>query len=735
MADAPAPRPRVGLVLSGGGARGYAHLGVLRVLERNRIPIDYVAATSMGAVVGGLYASGRSIDDLIDRLSRLDLTNIAFDRNERAQLSQALREDEYEYPIGISAGYGDGKVKLPTGFVQGNRFLLLLQEWTAHVPGNIDFDRLPVPFRAVATDLEKGDEVVLYHGSLPHAIRASMAAPGLFTPIKIDGRTLVDGGLVGNLPVRVAHQMGADMVIAVDIGAPLRKIDDINTPLAVTEQMLGILIGQNVQAQRQLLTERDMLIRPALDHIGFSDFSRAAEAIAAGEAAANAMLPMLSKLALDSREYAAFRDAQLARVSVSPVRIDRIEIVTSGRVTPEFVRRYLDVRQGDVFDPTRVRQSIEAISTAGYFDSVSYELIETRDGNTLRIEANGATWGPNIFLFGLSLNTNFDGDGAFRFSIGHRYPWLTETGLEWRNDIVLGSDLNRYATELRHPLPGHGDFYVAAYGEIKRQKHNLFLNDLIVSQPANSDPFAQYQLRTFRAGIDVGIPVKRLGELRVGLAYANFVDTPKSSLPCELVVGCEGAGNFLPVSKSRLLGPRARLVLDQLDDVLFPRSGYYVLVENETSLLGQGNNYSETHVKGLWATGIGGHSFNFALEAGGDFNVGQKAQPPGFFLGGFQHLSAYAPDQFAGNFVLYGRVSYLTPVFVFDAPPFRTLFFGLSAEAGNVWINENEFGQGPYKQSYSAFVGLTSSLGPIYLGAAFAPNNTVNIYFQLGRPF
>ena len=178
-------RPKICVVFSGGGARGYAHLGVLQVLEANRIPVDCIAGTSMGAVIGGLYASGYKADELIDKLAHVDLANIAFDRNARSGLSQALREDEFEYPIGFSAGYGDGKIKLPTGFIQGNRFLILLQDWTSHLPGNISFDKLPIQFRAVATNLFSGSEVVLDHGSLPHAIRGSMAAPGLFAPIEI----------------------------------------------------------------------------------------------------------------------------------------------------------------------------------------------------------------------------------------------------------------------------------------------------------------------------------------------------------------------------------------------------------------------------------------------------------------------------------------------------------------------------------------------------------------------
>jgi NTE family protein len=247
---ADAARPRIGLVLSGGGARGYAHIGVLKALEQMHVPIDCIAATSMGAVVGGLYASGIPANELDTRLSQINLSDIVFDRNERAHLPQTLREDSFEYPIGLSVGYGDGKVKLPGGLVQGNRLLALLQDWTAPWPGDIDFDKLPIPFRTIATDLSSGAPVVLEKGSLPRAIRASAAVPGLFAPFKVDGRTLVDGGLVSNLPVQMARDMGADIVIAVNVASPLDDPSNLDSPAAVTQQMVTILMNQNLAAQK-----------------------------------------------------------------------------------------------------------------------------------------------------------------------------------------------------------------------------------------------------------------------------------------------------------------------------------------------------------------------------------------------------------------------------------------------------------------------------------------------------
>ncbi len=423
----------------------------------------------------------------------------------------------------------------------------------------------------------------------------------------------------------------------------------------------------------------------------------------------------------------------MARISSTRPRIDNIEIVTAGRVSSDYIKSYLHTQVGDIYDPEKLKEATQEIATSGYFDSVTHQLIEVGGTTTLHVEANEASWGPNIFRFGLSLNSDFNGNGAFRVAVGHRLPWINSSGLEWRNDLILGSDITSLRTELRQPIPNTDNWYIAPYGEYRQQNQNIYINDLFLNQPPNLLPFAQYQLQTTRGGIDLGIPIGRIGELRAGFEYANFVNEPKSYIPADFL-GQPGTGNFFPVGRARLVGPRVRLVLDQLDHVLYPRSGYYFFAENETSLRGGDNGYSESHVKALFATSVGSHTFNFGVEAGGDFGMGATAQPAGFYLGGFQRLSAYPPDQFAGNYVLFARAAYLHPLKSFDTPPFKDLFLGLSAEAGNVWIKENQFGHGPYRQSYSAFLGVTSIVGPLYLGVAFAPS-VVNVYFQLGRPF
>ena len=524
QANTESTRPRIGLVLSGGGARGYAHIGVLKMLERMRIPVDVIAATSMGAVVGGLYASGMRADALEQKLSQVDLSDIAFDRNDRAKLPQSLREDDFQYPIGLSAGYGNGNLKLPAGLVQGNRLLALLKNWTAQWPDNIDFSRLPIPFKAMATDLATGDGVILDHGSLPLAMRASMAVPGLFAPFEVGGRTLVDGGLVSNLPVQLARDMGADIIIAVNIGSDLERPEDLASPAAVTQQMITILVGQNVRAQKALLRGQDVLIEPQLSELSFTDFAKGPQGVRQGERAAQGVEAKLATLSLSPHAYAAYRAPHEPQGTlVAGARIDAIDVTTSGRVPPARVRQLIKVREGDAYDAEALNRELSALATTGDFETVTQQLVEQNGVHTLKIDAHEKSWGNQFFLFGLGMSTNFDGRGAFNINLGHRYPWLTQSGLEWRNDIVLGSNRASIHTELRQPLWQARGFYVAPYAEYSRRRSDLYFDD----QPPTRDakPFNNLTIETARAGVDLGIPLGRKGELRLGVNYVRKTAT------------------------------------------------------------------------------------------------------------------------------------------------------------------------------------------------------------------
>ncbi|WP_408609762.1 patatin-like phospholipase family protein [Herbaspirillum autotrophicum] len=721
-AAAATSRPRIGLVLSGGGARGYAHLGVLEYLEKLHIPIDYIAATSMGALIGGLYASGIAPDELEQKLSGVNLGDIAFDRNERAKLPQSQREDDFQYPISIAAGFGDGKIKVASGLVQGNNLLALLQNWTARLPADIEFKNLPIPFEAVATDLGKGTEVVLRQGSLSRAMRASMAVPGLFAPFQVDGRTLVDGGLVANLPVQQARDMGADIIIAVNIATPLQDPSALQSPTAVAQQMVGILIQQNVKAQKALLTSNDILIEPDLGSMTFTDFARGKDGINAGWEAAQQQSKRLTELALPPAEWEHYLASRRGdNFLAKDTRIDAIEINTHGKIPASYVRRQLSVQDGDVYDGSALNQELSRLSTNGDFNNVTQELVRKDGRNILKIDAEEKPWGPQYLLFGLGVSNNFDGRGGFNLQLGHRYPWLNASGLEWRNDVVFGNQRAEFHTELRQPLWENSGVYLAPYAELTRRRVDIYLD----GADAKASPVNQYRIDTAQAGVDVGIPLARLGELRLGVNYQRIKYTPTYNF-------ATAYGDAFDTTQTSQPGVRAQLTIDQLDDPLFPRKGYYIRAEANRGFGGDERRYSDVQLKTLWAFNRDRHTINLALESASSLG-GEGGE--GFFLGGFQRLSAYAPDQFFGSYLLYGRITYLNDLQDFNLAGLRNPVLGTSLELGNIWQQRDNFGNGPYKKSASVFVGGSSPIGPVYLGVAVGPQGLWNIYLQLGRVF
>ncbi len=731
----PAGRAPVGLVLSGGGARGYAHLGVLKVLEENRIPIDCIAGTSMGAVVGGLYASGMAADEMQQRLSEVNLADIAFDVTDRADLPQTSREDERLYINSLTLGFGKKGVKAPVGLVQGNRLQALLANWTAAVPTNQPFDQLPIPYRAVATDLQTGQMVVLDHGSLPLAIRASMAMPGLFAPAEINGRALVDGGLVSNLPVDTARRMGAKVVIAVDIGSPLRPLDALASPADVMQQMVGILIRQNVTSQRQQLAAQDVLLTPDLGALAFTDFQNAKQAIAAGAAAATAALPRLKRFALTPEQYAAYRSAH-AQPLPPPIRITRIEIKTSGGIPKRVVSDALHVKPGDTYDPATVSQDLLGLTTGGNFESVTQQIVSHGDENVLVVDAREKYWGPNFLLFGVGMSSSSTDEGGFRLHVGYRRPWLTESGLEFRADTTIGSDLVSARVELRQPLPAAYGFYISPYAEYQRRYVNLY-------DDSGEVKLNQYLMQTARTGIDFGLPIGRLGDLRMGIGYATGHGSPNYNLPLSFADG----SSTWPSFTSQALTARARLVIDQLDDPMFPRRGYYGEFRVERSLWSHNSQsasdladtsntpYTEIYGKAMIAQQFGRHSVSATIEGGKSIGGTNLINAFNFTLGGFQHLAAYAADQLTGNELAYGNVTYMNQLATFNASPIKALSVGASAEVGNVWSSGVQVGGGTLKQSYTFFTSLSTAFGPLYMGVALAPGGRRNIYLQLGRTY
>jgi NTE family protein len=343
------------------------------------------------------------------------------------------------------------------------------------------------------------------------------------------------------------------------------------------------------------------------------------------------------------------------------------------------------------------------------------------------IDAHDKSWGPNFLLFGLGLSVSSEDVGGFRLHVGYRRPWLTSSGLEGLIDGTVGSDMLALHAEVRQPLSDSFGYYVAPYVEYQRSYASIYQDDPYVK-------LTQYQQQTERAGLDFGLPLSNLGDFRVGVAYAHGFASPQYNV----TFSTDGGVTTLlwPDIYGREFTARARLVIDQLDDPLFARKGYYLELRGEHSLFAQSqNNFTEAYGKALVAASYGRNSLNASIEAGKDFQNANPVNRFGFVLGGFQHLSAYAADQLAGNSMLYGQVTYMNELTTFTASPFHALFAGMSLEAGNVWDGLFQYGGGPLKRSVTFFTSTTTAFGPIYLGVAFAPSGRNNFYIQLGHTY
>ncbi|MEQ8205594.1 MAG: patatin-like phospholipase family protein, partial [Woeseia sp.] len=410
-----AERPRIGLVLGGGGARGAAHIGVLRELERLRIPIDAVAGTSMGAIVGGLYAAGKSPADLEEIVSSLDWSGSFNDRTARRDLQFRRKQDDSAYPIQFELGVRDGSLRLPRGLIQGQKLGHILRELTLATASIDSFDDLPIPFRAVASDIATGEAYEMSSGDLSRAMRASMSAPGIFSPVVVDGHTLVDGGLVGNVPVDTIHAMGVDIVIAVDVEFPLYSPDQLDSALGITAQMLTILIRKETLRQLESLDDDDILIRPELGEFGSSNFAEITEAIEPGAVATRELEDKLTPYSLDETAWQQHLAARSLEARPTP-ELDFVRVVNGSPLSARVLESRLNTRPGDQLDTQQLANDAANLYGLDLYESVDYRIVREGDETGVEFDAQPKSWGPNYLNFGIQLEDDFDGTTAFNLS-------------------------------------------------------------------------------------------------------------------------------------------------------------------------------------------------------------------------------------------------------------------------------------------------------------------------------
>ena len=714
-------RPKIGLVLSGGGARGAAHVGVIKILEELKIPIDYIAGTSMGALIGAAYASGTPIKELEQRIATADWNDLFTDTSPRSDRSLLRKEEDQAHLLKLEIGVKDGALKLPAGAISGQKLDTLFSIITRNSLSITEFDKLPIPFRAIATDAETGHMVVFTRGRLADVMRASMSVPGAIAPFTIGDKIYLDGGLTRNLPVDVVRDMGADIVIAVNIAAPLLKRDELQSIFGVSLQMINILTDQNVRISIESLKKDDILISPPLDTIGSTDFNSAIDAMTIGAAATREIADTLQRVSAPD-DYAALRVAQLQRVQAPTVvysKIDEIRVAGLDRANADELKRTLGIKPGDQVDFKRMNEGISRVFGTGYFERVNYSLLNEGQGLNARqilvVNAREKQWGPNYLRFALSMAADTTGEGRFNLLLRYQQTQFNKAGAEWRNDLQIGRD-RRFASNFFQPFGIGSIVNISAGVELARRPIDVF---------AAGRRISQYDVSTSTVGINFGIDIGRSTIARLGILRGN--DSADVNI-----------GSFaLPNVKLKQGGVKLRVLYDSLDDANFPKAGstasfdYYA----STKVLSATRDYRKIEVNFGDHYSFGDHTISVAGRYG--TILGAKQPIPifdQFSLGGFLQLSGYLPGELIGESVAMARVSYYRRLGNSSNFLGRNVYGGFSTEMGRVSQNFQTLSNNNMKYSLGMFVGIDTFLGPLYLGYGRSRERSNIFYFFLGQP-
>jgi NTE family protein len=715
-ARAPLDRPRIGLVLSGGGARGAAHVGVIRALEQMHIPIDAVAGTSMGAVVGGLYAAGLSGEE-IERVFRgLDWGEMIRDRQSRRELAYRRKQDDRALLARGALGVNQDGIVLPLGLVQGHRFTQVLRTETARVADVQDFDKLPTPFRALATDLETGEPVVLGDGDLVTVLRASMSAPGVLTPVELNGRLLVDGGLVDNLPVELAQSMGVDRLIVVDVSFPLTKRSEFGSAFDVTNQMIGIMVRRGTLQSRKRMGPDDVLIEPDLGSMTSLDFGRMPQVMETGLAAALAAQPQLAQLALPPAEYERYA-AQRVRAVEPNVRIAFVR--PSGRSAQEAER--IDKVFGDLegrrLETPELQRRLASQYRLDEFESVDYRVVSAGAERGIEVDLRRKSWGPTFLRLGVGVENDHDGGATANAAAQLRFTNIGTLDAEWTVDAQIGED-PRFVTEYYQPLSLSLPLFIAP--SFRHEQNTLQVVD------DDGRRIARYRVRDTELALALGAELSSWGELRVGLRGGEGSS--------RVMIGDPG----LPAENHDLGGAFVQFGYDRLDSAYFPKQGQAFRATWLADRDSLGATRDADIVRASWqlARSHQRYSFVWSMDAGSALDDAVNSPNELFTLGGLFDISGLPPDALAGTQygiargIVYRRISRGgTGLFEFPA------YLGVSVEVGNAWATRDDVDLGNLETGGSLFLGAESPFGPVYLAAGLANGGERAFYLYLGKTF
>ena len=701
-------RPKIGVALEGGGALGLAHIGVLQWFEDHHIPIDYLAGTSMGGLVGGLYATGKSPQELQELVKEQKWDIIIGGQIPYEDLSYRRKEDLRAIQNSIKLGLKHG-LSTPSGLNSGSEITLLIDRETLAYPKLDSFDSLPIPFRCVATDLVSGKEVVFSNGSLQQALRATMSIPGVFSPVRDGEKIYVDGGLVGNLPTDVVRKMGADIVIAIHLEVAPGNPKEIQSLFSVLGRSVDVVVLEN---ELRGMKGADIVVTVELQKYNSFQYDRANAIIQEGTQAAEGKKQVLLPFAISDTQWNAYVAAKNARVRTDVPAPQFVKVEGTSPQAARQIETFLQRLVGHPVDNAEINQLLTRLTGIGKYASADYR-VTSRDSQTgLLVTVHEYSYAPPILQLGFGIDGSESDDVTFtqlaRITLMDVWGYRSE----WRTDVQFG---NTYGvqTELYRPFTTTSKWFFAPRGEATDASFKIF---------HKSTPEAIYRLYRDDVGIDIGYGFSRFTEVRAGYEVGYF--DPNLRLGTALI----------PPNNGRFGDMRLRFLTDHRDDFITPRRGYSAQATFRwyDTNPGARDPFPVIEAQAEYFVPITKPGSIFIVAQGGSTFGSNNIGAPQFFLGGPSRLSAYGTNELFGNQYYYFRAGYLHEILTL--PPFvgRNVYVIGAYEFGKMYDDPTAS-----KLPNDAAVGFLAetAVGPLFIGGSVGDTGHAKWFFELGHVF
>jgi len=709
IAQAKPTRAKIGIALEGGGALGLAHIGVLQWFEDHHIPVDYVAGTSMGGLVGGLYATGKTPKELQEIVEHQDWDLIIGGKVPYQDLSYRRKEDARDYPTFIQFGLKRG-ISLPAGLNAGHQINLLIDRETLPYANLKSFDDLPIPYRCVATDLVSGHEVVFSDGSLPQAMRATMSIPGLFIPVRRGDQVLVDGGLVGNLPTDVVRKMGADIVIAIHLELAPPKPEELQSLFSVLGQSVELIVRQN---EIRGLSAADLVVTVDLHEYTSIDYKKSKIIIDEGHKAAESKSRVLEPFSLNDADWKNYLEARSSRRRGASLTPQFVRVAGTNRDAAHHLEDFLHRLVGKPLDTKELDGLLTRLTGIGKYDSIGYQQIQDGNQSGLLVTVHEKSYAPPLLQYASEVDGSEPSDVSSTLAARLTVTDVAGYRSEWRSDILFGGTYG-ISTELYKPFAAESKWFIAPHASASYSQFKVY---------QRADPLVIYGRTQASVGADLGYGFNRFAEIRFGYEVGN--------LDARLRLGTPPFPNIA----GRTGSAKLHFLVDHSDDPVIPRRGYTAETTFRWYDTSPGAPQGFPTMDGqlqYFQPITKPASIFVTLQGGTTFSSHDVGPVPQFFLGGPLRLGAYGTNELYGNQYYLVRLGYLHDLFTL--PPFlgKKIYAIGSYEFAKMYGFPNESG---FPNDFNGGVLAETALGPLVIGGSWGDSGHRKWYFQLGRVF